>query len=98
MSHSGLPDAWSSPCLQPAPRRRYREFTQGVVDNGLNRLPNECLDQERLRFLFGETARAQIKQQALVERASGRTVATRYVIGEYFQFRLVVGLRLVGQQ
>src|SRR5713226_9065450 len=47
---------------------------------------------------FSERPRAQIKQKALVERAGGGAVAAGDIVGENFQFRLVVGLGLVGQQ
>src|SRR6185369_15278501 len=98
MSHSGLPDAWSFPRLEPASRRRYREFTQGVISDGLNILADKCLDQQRLRFLFGKTPRAQVEQQVFVKRAGGCAMAAGYVVSEDFQFRLIVGLSLVGQQ
>ena len=84
--------------LQPALRGRDREFAQIVIDDGFDRLADEGLDQQRLGFLLGKAAGAQIEQQALVERAGGRAMAAGDVVGEDFQLRLVVGLGLVGQQ
>jgi hypothetical protein len=98
MSRSGLPDAWSSPCRQPALRCRYRELAQSVIGNRLDGFPDERLDQQRLRFLLGKAARPQVEQQAFVESAGGGTVTAGDVVGENLQFGLVVGFRLVGQQ
>ena len=70
----------------------------GVAGDGLDGLADEGLDQQRLGFLLGKAARPQIEQQALVERAGGRAMAAGDVVGEDFQFRLVVGFGLVGQQ
>src|SRR6266404_8831619 len=64
-----------SPCREPALGGRYREFTQGVIGDRLDRLADERLDQQRLCLLLGKAARPQVKQQALVERTGGCTVA-----------------------
>src|SRR5437764_14647065 len=91
-NRSGLPDAWSSPRLQPTSRRGDRTLTQGVIGDRLDRLAYECLDQKPFGFFFGKTARTQIKQQGFVQRASGRAVTTGDVVGEDLQLRLIVGL------
>ena len=78
--------------------RRYREFAKCVIGDLLDRLADEGLDQQRLGFLFGKPARAQVEQQAVVERAGGGAVSARHVVGEDFQLRLVVGLGLIRQQ
>src|SRR6202022_179839 len=87
-----------SPCRQPALGRGDRELTQGIIGDRLDRLADERLDQQRLCLLLGKAARPQVKQQTFVKRTSGRTMAAGDVVGEDFEFRLVVGFGLVGQE
>ena len=60
--------------------------------------PMKACTKQRLGLLGRNAARHQIEFKPLVERAGGRTVAADHVVGEDFQFRLVVGFRLVRQQ
>ena len=89
----GHPRAASQRCAAAIASSRRSSLTidfDGLADEGL--------DQQRLRFLLGKPARAQVEQQALVERAGGGAMAAGDVVGEDLELRLVVGLGLVGQQ
>src|SRR5258707_14398966 len=75
-----------SPCREPALGGRYREFTQGVIGDRLDRLADERLDQQRLCLLRGNASRSQAKQHSFVQRAGGRGMATGGFVNENFQF------------
>ena len=71
MNRSGLPDACSCPRLQPALRGRNRQLAQVVIGDRLNCLADKRLDQQCLRFLFGQTTGALDDSLLFYLRARG---------------------------
>ena len=55
--------------------RRDGQVAQGVVDDGFDGFADKGLDQQRLGFLLGKAAGAQIEQEAFVECAGGGAMA-----------------------
>ena len=73
-------------------------LAQAIIGDLLDGLTDEGLDQQRLGLLFGQAARLQVEQQAVIERAGGGAMAAGDVVGKDLELRLVVGFRFVGQQ
>ena len=85
-----------------APSQRRDGFHQHLAQPGMldafDRLADERLDQQGLGLRLRNAASHEIELQILIERAGRRAVAALHVVSEDFQFRLVVGLGLLGQQ
>ncbi len=79
-------------------RGRHQRIAEAFMRDLLDRLADEGLDQQGLGLFVVDAARHQIKLQARIERAGGGAMAADHVVGEDFQFRLVVGFGLVRQQ
>src|SRR5262249_3743767 len=55
------PEASSTPAFEPAPRQAHYGLTQTSARNSLGCLADEGPDQQRLRVLLGQAARAQVE-------------------------------------
>ncbi len=83
---------------EPVARLRHQRLAQRLIVDGFNRFTDESLDHQRLGFLLRNAARLQIEQQIVIERTGGGAMAADHVVGEDFQFRLVIGFGLFRQQ
>src|SRR5258705_5506266 len=75
-----------------------QRVAQARVLDALDRLADEGLDQQPLGLLCRNAARLEIEQEVVVKRAGGRAMTALHIVGVDFQFRLAVGLGLLGQE
>ena len=75
-----------------------QSLAQPGMFDAFDGLAEKGLDQERLGFRRGNTARQQIEFQILVDRACRGAMAALHIVGEYLEFRLVIGLGAIRQQ
>src|SRR3954452_18594167 len=79
-----------SASLQPALDRADERLADSLVLHELQRLAEKCLDQEALGHIFRQASGHEVKQEILVELSAGGAVGALHVVGEDFEFRLVV--------
>src|SRR5947209_20456522 len=81
--------------LEPGLNRFDQRLAQAGVLDALDGFADKRLDEQRFGLWRRNAARAQIEQQVLIEVARRGTVTALHIVGEDFQFRLVVGLGLL---
>ena len=84
---------------QPAGARQWpaSALAQALVLDLLERLADEALDQQRARLIRRDAARAQVKQQVLVDLGRRRAVAAHHVVGVDLELRLGIELGILRQ-
>ena len=70
----------------------------GIIGNRIQRLRQEGAHQDGTGFRVRNATAAQVEHLLRVQFANGRAVAALHIVGEDFEFRLGIDLRVRRQQ
>jgi len=77
---------------------RFERLPKRLDPDPVEHITRERVDQHVTRLLPVEATRPQIEDRVLVELTHRCAVRALYVVGEDFELRLRIDLRLVGEQ